>query len=122
MLGDRARKVMAKRWTAAEIQNASRMWARSRSSSRRSKIWGTRMSPPELAASRSAAWRASRGDVPVGVLGGLTMDDIRMDQVCSGSTTSAPLGPQKYRTSPGDGATKVNPAGYNKSLDRKSVV
>src|ERR1035441_4231799 len=101
ILGDIAKKIMANRWTATEIQNASRMCARSRSSSRRSRMWGTRRSPPESAASRSAARRSSREDVPVGVLGGLTMDDIRMDQVCSSSTTSAPLGPPEVQNFPG---------------------
>src|SRR5271166_556765 len=100
ILGDIARKMMANRWTATESQNASRMCARSRSSSNRNKMWGTRMSPPELAASASATRRPSCEGVPAGVFGGLTMDDIRMDQVRTSSTTSAPLDPHEEQNSP----------------------
>ena len=73
------------------------------------------MSPP-AAASTSASGAHLEEECRLGFLVGLTMDDIRMDQVRSSSTTSAPLDPQEDKNFPGDGATRVNPAGYSKSL------
>src|SRR5215469_14908600 len=54
---------------------------------------GTTISPPLPLAPRGSSGRSSRGGVPAEVLGGLTMDDIRMDQAGSSSTSSAPLEP-----------------------------